>query len=185
MLTAKIELAEGDSVRAEKLLVEIPRGDHRGEAFFILASLYEIQEKPDLALAYYDTVVTHEKRSDYVSLAQFKKSLLQARVAEPDSTDSTEVDPAREQFKLAEEYFLSFGDFGRALQEYIRVVDAYPESEYAPKALYGIVWLKKYRLNDTLWGQDLDSLLRLYPESKAAEEARQLLGYEEVSSDST
>jgi TolA-binding protein len=185
LLTAKIELAEGDSSQAEKLLVQIPFGNSRAEAFFILANLYEIQQRYDLALAYYDTITTRERRSDYASLAEFKKSLLEARLLEPDSTDTTNVDPAEEQFKLAETYFLSFGDPGRAVEEYAKVVEGYPDSEFAPKALYGIVWLKRYRLSDTPWQADLERLLELYPESKAAKDARELLGYEEASGDST
>ncbi len=185
LLTAKIELAEGDSSQAEKLLVQIPSGNSRAEAFFILANLYEIQQRYDLALAYYDTITTRERRSDYASLAEFKKSLLEAHLLEPDSTDTTNVDPAEEQFQLAETYFLSLGDFERALEEYAKVIEEYPESEYAPKALYGIVWMKRYRLGDTLWQADLERLLELYPESKAAKDARELLGYEEASGDST
>ncbi|MCK4335044.1 hypothetical protein KAX06_09735, partial [candidate division WOR-3 bacterium] len=61
----------------------------------------------------------------------------------------------------------------------------YPESEYAPKALYGIVWLRRYRLNDTLWHEVFERLLEIYPESKEANDARELLGYEEASGDST
>jgi len=185
LLTAKIELAEGDSSQAEKLLAQIPSGNSRAEAFFILANLYEIQQRYDLALVYYDTITTSERSSDYASLAEFKKSLLEARLLEPDSTDTTNVDPAKEQFKLAETYFLSFDDLGRAVEEYAKVVEGYPESEYAPKALYGIVWMKRYRLGDTLWQADLDRLLELYPESKAAKDARELLGDEEASGDST
>ena len=185
LLTAKIELAEGDSSQAEKLLAQIPSGNSRAEAFFILANLCEIQQRYDLALAYYDTVTRREKRSDYAALAERKKTLLQARVVEPDSADTVKVDPAKEQFLLAQTYLLSLSDFERALEEYAKVIEEYPESEYAPKALYGIVWLKRYRLGDTLWQADLDRLLELYPESKAAKDARELLGYEEASGDST
>jgi TolA-binding protein len=185
LLTGKIELAEGDSAKAEKILSKIPSGGSRAEAFFILANLYEVQARYDLALAYYDTVITYEKRSDYAAVAERKKTLLEARIVEPDSADTTEVDPAEEQFLLAQTYFLSLSDVERALIEYAKVVDEYPESEYAPKALYGIVWLKKYRLNDTLWQIELERLLELYPESQAAKDARELLGYEEVSTDSS
>lgn len=185
LLTAKIELAEGDSSQAEKLLAQIPSGNSRAEAFFILANLYEVQGEYDLALAYYDTLTSRERRSDYAALAERKKTLLQARVLEPDSADTTEVDPAKEQFLLAQTYLLSLGDFERALEEYAKVIDEYPESEYAPKALYGMAWLRRYRLNDTLWHEEFERLLELYPESKEANDARNLLGDEEVSSDST
>jgi TolA-binding protein len=185
LLTGKIELADGDSAKAERILSKIPSGGSRAEAFFILANLYEVQAKYDLALAYYDTVVTKEGRSNYAGLAERKKALLEARVVEPDSADTVKVDPAREQFLLAQTYLFSFSDAERALREYAKVVDEYPESEYAPKALYGIVWLKKYRLNDTLWQIELERLLERYPESEAAKDARELLGYEEVSTDSS
>lgn len=185
LLTAKIALAEGDSTQAAKLLAQIPSGNSRAEAFFILANLYEVQQKYDFALAYYDTVTRREKRSDYAALAERKRTLLEARIVEPDSADTVKVDPAKEQFLLAQTYLLSLSDAERALSEYAKVVDEYPESEYAPKALYGIVWLKKYRLNDTLWPLDMERLLELYPESPAAKEARELLGYDEASSDSS
>lgn len=185
LLTAKIELAEGDSSQAEKLLAQIPSGNSRAEAFFILANLCEIQQRYDLALAYYDTVTRREKRSDYAALAERKKTLLQARVVEPDSADTVKVDPAKEQFLLAQTYLLSLSDFERALEEYAKVIEEYPESEYAPKALYGMAWLRRYRLNDTLWHEEFERLLELYPESKEAKDARNLLGDEEASGDST
>jgi len=178
LLAAKIELAEGDSARAEKLLAKIPYGDSRAEAFFILASMYELQGRYPSALAYYDTVATRERRSDYARLAERKKTLLEARIPRSDSTDTTLIDPAKEQFLLAETYFLSFADFERALEEYSKVVEEYPESQYAPKALYGMAFLRRYKLNDSLWHRDLERLMERYPQSTAAEEARSLLSNE-------
>ncbi|MBN2378347.1 tetratricopeptide repeat protein [candidate division WOR-3 bacterium] len=169
LLAAKISLAVGDTNKAEKLLRDMPVGDSRGEAFYILASAYEVQGGYDLALVYFDSVT--QTRSDYSALAKRKKSLLEARVSEPDSTDTTQIDPAKEQFLLAQTYLLSLGDVSRSLEEYRKVVETYPESEYAPKALYGIAWLRRYRLDDPDWHKDIDMLIEHYPDSPVTKEA--------------
>jgi len=180
LMKAKVSLATGDTSKAIKLLRDIPSGDSRGEAFFVLASTYEVLGEFDLSLAYFDTVVTKEKRSDYASLAERKKTLLETRVAEPDSADTSTIDPAKEQFMLAQTYLLSMGDITRALLEYERVYAEYPESDYAPKALYGIAWLKRYRLEDPRWMEDMLRLIEVYPESPAAKEASEMIHDEEI-----
>lgn len=184
LLNAKISIAQGDSSSAEKLLAKIPGGSCRAEAFYLLASLYEDEGKYENALAYYDTLTTLERSSNYTALAERKKSLLESRVAQPDSSDTTKIDPAEQQFLLAQTYLLSFGDARRALEEYVKVAEDYPESPFAPKALYGVAWLKRYRLNDTLWLNDFLRLIELYPESPAALEAQKLLEDETPHSDS-
>ncbi len=180
LLLGKIELAEQDTADAEKILAKVPSGSSgsRAEAFYILANLYELEGKIDLALAYYDTIgkmSSQERRANYVALSERKKSLLEARTTQPDSSSAGKIDPAKEQFLLAQTYLLSMGDSKRALEEYQRVVSGYPESEYAPKALYGIAWIKRYRLKDTLWTEDVDLLRQRYPESPAAKESLNLL----------
>lgn len=180
LLLGKIELAEQDTADAEKILAKVPSGSSgsRAEAFYILANLYEFQGKTDLAIAYYDTIgkmSSLERRANYVALSERKKSLLEARKTQPDSLSAGKIDPAKEQFLLAQTYLLSMGDSKKALEEYQGVVSGYPESEYAPKALYGIAWIKRYRLNDTLWIEDVDLLRQRYPESPAAKESQNLL----------
>ncbi|MBD3286153.1 tetratricopeptide repeat protein, partial [candidate division WOR-3 bacterium] len=129
---------------------------------------------------YFDTVVTKERHSDYAALAERKKTLLEARVAEPDSSDTTTVDPAREQFLLAQTYLLSMDDVDRALSEYEKVLTDYPDSDYAPKALYGIAWLKRYRLADPGWREQMMNLIETYPESPAAKKALEMIADEET-----
>lgn len=184
LLNAKIHIAQGDSVAAEKVLAKIPTGEYRAEAFYILASLYEEEGKFDKAIAYYDTLITRERKSNYTALAERKITLLESRIAQPDSSDTARIDPAEQQFLLAQTYLLSFGDVHRALEEYLKVTEDYPESPYAPKALYGAAWLKRYRLNDTLWRHDFYRLIELYPESPAAQEAQKILEEETPPSDS-
>lgn len=176
LMTGKIVLAQGDTSKATRILAEVPRGAYRGEAFYILATVYEEQESYDEALAYLDTVTSRERVSDYAALAERKKALLESRVLHTsDTTDTLTIDPAEEQFMLAETYLLSFDDPARTLEEYLKVVSEYPDSKYAPKALYGIAWLKRYRLKDDSWKDDLQVLIERYPYSQAAGEAAEIL----------
>lgn len=185
LLRAKIKLAQADTAKTTALLADIPGGEQRAEALFLLASIYEIQGEYELALAYYDTLTTRERRSAYADVGERKKALLEARVAKPDSADTVAIDPAKEQFLLAQTYCLSLGEHPRALAEYAKVVEEFPESAYSPKALYAMAWLRKYRLRDSTWIEDVERLLELYPESKPAKEARALLKNEDIPGDST
>lgn len=180
LLKAKIDLATGDTTSARRVLAKIPYGDQRAEAFFILASTYEVDGEFEKAVAYYDTIATRETRSNYAALAKRKMTLLESSFLESDSADTVQVDPASEQFLLAQTYMLGLGDAPRAVEEYQKVVSNYPESSYAPKALYGIIWLKKFRLNDSLWLTDYYRLLESYPHSDITRDARELLADEET-----
>ncbi len=184
LLFAKIALSKGDTTKALKILSAIPSGENRGEAFYILGSVYEKSDSLEKAFAYFDTVSTYEQRSDYAALAERKKTLLLSRI-QTDTTDTIQANPAKEQFLLAETYLLNLADARKALIEYERVIKKYPESDFAPKALYGIVFLKKYHLKDTSWLEDYKRLQERYPDSPAALEAMELLYNEEVSGDST
>jgi tetratricopeptide (TPR) repeat protein len=175
LIRGKIELASGDTSRAVKLFRDISVTEPKSEAFYILASTFEIQGEFDKAVAYFDTVATRLGTSDYTALAERKKGLLESRIDVHDSTDSISIDPAKEQFLLAQTYLLSMGEINKALKEYENVVSGYPDSKYAPKALYGIAWLKRYRLDDSGWMQDVNRLLEQYPDSPAAKDASELL----------
>jgi len=94
--------------------------------------------------------------------------------------ESVEAANIREGLRatMAEKEFLNGNHYFRrkqydpAIKYYEFVVQLYPESEFAPRALFGI-----YRANREIGYEDLaeearDRLLREYPESEAAAEAR-------------
>ncbi|NLI97692.1 tetratricopeptide repeat protein [bacterium] len=176
LIKGKIALVEGDTSEALKILARVPRGSSgsRAEAFYLVANIFEQQGKYELAISYYDTISTSETKSNYSAIAERKKTLLESRISS-DTTDQADIDPAKEQFLLAESYLLSIGDARRALAEYEKVSEEHPESEYAAKSMYGIIWIKRYKLNDPSWRNVYEKLLERYPESQAAKEALNLL----------
>lgn len=51
------------------------------------------------------------------------------------------VDKAAALFKYAEHTLFNKKDFQRAINEYQEIIENYPDSEYAPKALYAVGWI--------------------------------------------
>jgi len=190
LLTGKIKLAQGDSIGAERNFHKVEKTEPKAEALYLLASIYEGWEDYPKAIAYLDTLTTRYSKYDYATIGKRKKALLESRLV-TDTTDSIQIDPAQEQFMLAQSYLLELGNPMQAVEEYRIVVLEYPESKYAPQALYAIAWINKFKLKKNVWEQDVAKLTEMYPESTEASEAKTLLlgiepeiEYEEEPSDS-
>jgi TolA-binding protein len=88
----------------------------------------------------------------------------------------SEEEKDRVQFLLAETYFVDLGDVQKAVAEYQKVYTNFPESQWAPKALYAQFWITKNVLhNDSLSAALATTLIAKYPDTGYTESARTIL----------
>ncbi len=101
----------------------------------------------------YSKVTGFEDFGKITSLARAKKDILgMLSVLNRDSTtiDSTgyEIDPAYIYFRIGELYYVEINDLERAVETYKKVFNDFPESLYAPKALYVLLNIYSKELED-------------------------------------
>jgi TolA-binding protein len=124
--------------------------------------------KPDTLQKSEDTLKTH-----------LKSDTLKTVIVDTIS----QVDSAAIQFHLAEIYNLNLKKYEQAIIEYEKVFDKYPQSVFAPKALFAQAWLYKNILGaatDTnaykpRYRQALDKIIVNYPDTEYANQAQLML----------
>jgi outer membrane protein OmpA-like peptidoglycan-associated protein len=77
---------------------------------------------------------------------------------------------------LAEVYHLNLAQDSQALVQYERVADSFPRSEFAPKALYAVAWLKRNSLRSPDSLVAYQEVVKRFPRTVYAQEARKVLG---------
>jgi TonB family protein len=86
------------------------------------------------------------------------------------------VDTVLDAFRTAEELWLTHEKPDSAVDEYLALIERWPESEYAPQALYAAAWLQERRLDDVDGAMaSYDSLIAWYPQSEYVQIARNKL----------
>lgn len=95
-----------------------------------------------------------------------------------DDTVSVVVrDPAYIYFRIGEIYYTELDDIGRAVEEYKKVFADYPESEYAPKALYVLLYIHSRVLTDSSSASHYLSILKeRYPKVRYSIKAMEEFG---------
>lgn len=77
------------------------------------------------------------------------------------------VDSVAELFQAAEQLWLEEEAPEVAIERYAQVIETWPDSEWAPKALYAVAWVQENILNDvTAALASYDSLIARYPNSE-------------------
>jgi tetratricopeptide (TPR) repeat protein len=80
-----------------------------------------------------------------------------------------EAQKAEDQFMLAELQWTRFQRYRRAVEEYRKVIDRFPDSEVAPKAAYAIAYIQVKILGDSAAAAEaVRLLLDRYPDSQQA-----------------
>ncbi len=75
-------------------------------------------------------------------------------------------DPAEEDYNQAEEY-LNSGDYYGAIDKFNTILQEYPASAFAPKAIYASGWIEENKLKDyTAAAESYDTLIARYPASE-------------------
>ena len=91
----------------------------------------------------YSIILTKYDSTEYAKKIKIDKGLI---------TEKSEEDPAEKQFRDSELLLIS-NDTSGALRSYMKVVDDYPKSPTAAKALYTLGWIMEniYSLNDSAY----------------------------------
>lgn len=176
MILADLNAELGDIKSAKDIYLEIGLSDFSpstAEAFYELAELYRLEDSIELAVTYYDSAVDRSAQSEYGLKSRTMADVL--RRADELSKDTVETDRAR--FLLAEIYFVDLDNPEQASVEYQKVYTEFPESIWAPKALYAELWIAGHVLKDDSLAQKLLSdLLTKYPDSEYARSAENIFG---------
>ncbi len=155
------------------------------EAYYKLGLIYQFdRDKLEEAKKYYDKAVDASRSSDYGQDALQRSSDIGklatfARTAKIDSTSTQDViDEAGEtQYQLAELYWFSLNKPDTAMLEMQYVIDSFPNSNIAPKAMIALSQMYRDNNSDTTAA---DSILHLayerYPHSDYAGQLIDLLG---------
>jgi len=143
------------------------------EAAFMLGRFYEENKDFGRARAYYDSARLRRVDSDYGVLAAKRLSLLEAIVGDTTKKRS----PAEALFLLAEVHNLNLGEYDTAMAIYQQVYDSFPDSPWAPKALFAQAWiLRRVKQDSAGAAQVLRKIIAEYPETEYAAESRRWLG---------
>jgi tetratricopeptide (TPR) repeat protein len=171
-LLADLCMVTGNAERAKEIYLELSQGgDPRmaAGAYYKIAQMYEQQDSIQLAAAYYDSALTRAPNSEY-GLEARKHSEVLKRIQ---SLTSETADSVRAQFLLAEIYYADLGEIEKAVKGYKKIYDEYPDSRWAPKALYAHLWIAKNILqDDTLTARLARDLIGNYPRTEYAMSAR-------------
>lgn len=173
-ILADLDVELGNIEEAKDVYLEIGLSDFSpltAQAFYKLAELYRAEDSVELAIAFYDSSVDRNAQSEYG-----KKSKTMADVLRRIDTLSSETEQTdRARFLLAEIYFVDLNEPEQALVEYQKVYREFPESVWAPKALYAELWITGNVLkNDSVAQEVLDDLLTKYPNSEYAKSAQNI-----------
>ena len=174
-LLADLCTVTGDIENAKDIYTELTQfrqADISAEAFFELAQLYEEADSLEIAVEYYDSALVKSPNSEY-GLKARKKSDVLKRI----QTLTTETeDVVRARFLLAEIYFADLDDLPKALEGYQNVYREYPQSQWAPKALYAHFWIALNIVeDDTLAERLARDLISKYPRTEYAMSASNVI----------
>ena len=174
-LLADLCMVTGNTDDAKDIYMELTQHrqpDISAEAYYELAQMYEEVDSLEMAVAHYDSALVKAPNSEY-GLKARKKSDVLKRIQ--DLTTETE-DAVRAQFLLAEIYFADLDDLPKALEGYQEVYREYPDSKWAPKALYAHFWIARHVIEDDSLALRLGrALISEYPRTEYAMSARNMI----------
>ncbi|SYZ72414.1 conserved hypothetical protein [Candidatus Zixiibacteriota bacterium] len=179
---------DGDLARAEDIYKSVADNNQRmtgAEANYNLGLIYQFDyEDYKKAKDYYDKAKTAgsgtaiyqdalQRSSDIGKLQEYSKKREFDSTTKPETLDSA----AQTQYLLAELYLTQLDKEDSAYNEFQAVLDNFPHSTLAPKALIAIAVMKRDYFSDTLgFDSALRKVLADYPRSDYTEEAISLLG---------
>lgn len=170
LLIGKAYYFKKDYSKALSYFEDVRTGEEGAEAFYYTGLIYEEKNDLEKAILYYDSVKTKSQVSNFYILSLRRKAVIEAM--NRDTTDTVKIDPAENQFLLAETYFVNFENYDRAIEEYEKLIEKFPDSKYVPKAMYAIGWINKYKKKDTIWKEIFREIIEKYPDTPYAEYAK-------------
>jgi TolA-binding protein len=178
------EIAEAEAIY-EKILAEEEKKDIAGEAAYRLGLIYQF-DYDDLVKAkeYYDKTVKLNRNSEVGKDALQRSSDIgkietYSRTIKLDSTVTQDMldEAAATQYQLAELYWFSLNKPDSAMVEMRYVIDSFPKSSFAPKAIVALAQMYEDLLSDTTTARQLLKIVpRNYPNSDYVPEVLEALG---------
>ncbi len=147
------------------------RGTYGAEAYYRLGHIYEAMDSLELAQKNYGEVPKSYSNSEFAEDA-IKRSSDIGRVLKlqaMEGSDSPEA-VAMRTFSMAEIQFFQFNNNQKAIASYEKVVNEFPNSEFAPRAAYALGYINGVVLGDSVKARQWYELLRTrYGNSDQAE----------------
>jgi TolA-binding protein len=174
-ILADLNVELGNIEQAKQIYLEVGTHgapDFAARAFYKMAELYRLEDSLDWAIVFYDSSVAHSQVNEYAIKSKKMANVLRRMKTLLEETEDLD----RAQFLLAEMYYVDFDEPERAVLEYEKVYMDYPESVWAPKALYARLWITHESIQDSILVQQLAThLLDQYQNSDYSESARHIL----------
>jgi TolA-binding protein len=165
-------LAGSDSTRRaisvyKQVSTRNARGPYGAEADFRLGVLYESIDSLKTAQACYQRVPSGYSQSEFADDAIKRAGdigrMLRLQAAAGDSPEAV----ALRTFSMAELQLLQFNSTEKAIPAYEKIVNDYPQSEFAPKSAYALGYIYGVVLHDSLQAKQWYEVLRTrYPDSQ-------------------
>ncbi|MFQ6002310.1 MAG: TonB family protein, partial [Candidatus Zixiibacteriota bacterium] len=167
----------------DDIIKDYPKTEYSATALYQLGMIHQ-ERLGDLKKAkeMFDSSKAESPRSEIAQEALAKSASIskveeyRKQLSEEDSSAEKTQEPSRALFLLAELYLTQMNQPDSALAEYLVLVDKYPESEYAPKALWAAAWILQNMKCDTLRAENIcRRILEDYPGSDYLRPALEVL----------
>ncbi len=146
------------------------RGVYAAEAYYRLGILYEGMDSLETAQHNYEEVPRAYSGSEFAEDAIKRAGNISRvlRLQETAGDDSPEAIAMR-TFSMAEIQFFQFENMEKAITNYQKIVSDFPDSEYAPRAVYALGYINGVVLGDSVKAREwYDVLVSRYPDSAQA-----------------
>jgi TonB family protein len=179
----RLKLAEALEIKGDleaavdeyaQITEEFQRSESAARAYYRMGEIYML-ELSDLETAkmMYDSSMTANRRSEVYQMALERSANISKLSQYRQAATAEDLEgAAQSQFQLAELYVFELENPDTALYEFQMVIDSFPESEYAPKALLarGYIFDKHLGMKDSSRAQ-YRQVIEDYPSSDQVEEA--------------
>ena len=151
-----------------EIVTQYPNTNYQARTLYALGSYYLTIDNKPKADSLFQNVYDNYKSDPIARAAAIRLGI---------STDDLDSNPALKKY-IAGEEFIEEEEFFDAIEEFDFIHITYPESEYAPKALYAIGWIYENEFEDFAGAtQFYDSLKAKYPKTEYVREVDSRLTY--------
>jgi len=153
------------------------RGEYAAEAHYRLGRIYEKMDSLETAKSHFESVPSAYANSSFAreSIKEGNNIAQLIRLQQSEGDENPEAKAQRE-LSLAELQLFQFANTDRAIEAYSKLLDSYPDSEFAPKAAYALGYIYGVVLADSSKAWESYRLLReRYPNSQQAQYAGQFV----------
>ncbi len=133
------------------IIKKFPRSDFAAKAYYKMGLLYhEKLDSLQMAEEAFSNVGKESSKSEFASLALQKSTSIRKLMELQNSSGerASEEQMAGARFSAAEIQLTRLGETEAAIENYMVVIDSFPETSYAPVAAYAMGWIYQKELED-------------------------------------